>query len=241
MVPREALDDAERTLNQHGWLPEPLDPYDRLYYRDWMHEIPPLRHVKRGSVLDVHHTILPPTSKPKPDVRKLWQAAIPVTEFEEIYVLAPTDMVLHSATHLFFEGELTNGLRDLVDVDDLIRHFSSQDAAFWQDLVDRAFELTLAQPLFYGLRYAQRILGTPVPEFVQKAIARTGPTAVMQPLMDALFDRALMPNHPTCSDPATPMARWLLYVRAHYLRMPLRMLVPHLTRKGWRRVSALTP
>jgi hypothetical protein len=59
----------------------------------------------------------------------------------------------------------------------------------------------------------------------------------MRPVMDALFDRALMPDHSTCSDRFTPTARWLLYVRAHYLRMPLRLLVPHLVRKAWRRAK----
>jgi hypothetical protein len=38
-------------------------------------------------------------------------------------------MVLHSATHLFYDGELNHGLRDLVDLDDLLRHFSGADAA----------------------------------------------------------------------------------------------------------------
>lgn len=236
MVPQTELVRAERILVAHAWFPGKLDEYDRRYYREWMHEIPPLRHIKRGSVLDVHHTILPPTSKPKPDARKLLAAAVPVEGFEEIYVLAPADMVLHSATHLFYDGELSHGLRDLVDLDDLVRHFSGQDPGFWQALVDRAFEMELAPPLYYGLRYAQRFLGTPVPEFVKDAVARAGPLRAMRPVMDALFDRALMPDHSTCSDWLTPTARWLLYVRAHYLRMPLRLLIPHLTRKAWRRV-----
>jgi hypothetical protein len=237
MVPQTELLRAERILVAHAWFPGKLDEYDKRYYREWMHEIPPLRHIKRGSVLDVHHTILPPTSKPKPDARKLLAAAVPVVGFEEIYVLAPADMVLHSATHLFYDGELNHGLRDLVDLDDLLRDFSAKDPGFWQALVDRAFEMELAQPLFYGLRYAQRFLGTPVPEFVRKAIARAGPSRVMRPVMDALFDRALMPDHATCSDWFTPTARWLLFVRSHYLRMPLRLLIPHLTRKAWRRVK----
>jgi hypothetical protein len=32
----------------------------------------------------------------------------------------------------------------------------------------------------------------------------------------------------------TGFARWLLYVRGHYRRMPLRLLVPHLVRKAVR-------
>jgi hypothetical protein len=237
MVPQAELLRAERILVANAWFPSKLDEYDKRYYREWMHEIPPLRHIKRGSVLDVHHTILPPTSKPKPDARKLLAAAVRVEGYEEIYVLAPADMVLHSATHLFYDGELNHGLRDLVDLDDLLRNFSAQDAGFWQALVDRAFEMELAQPLFYGLRYAQRFLGTPVPALVQEAVARAGPSRAMRPVMDSLFDRALMPDHSTCSDWFTPTARWLLYVRSHYLRMPLRLLVPHLTRKAWRRVK----
>jgi hypothetical protein len=46
---------------------------------------------------------------------------------------------------------------------------------------------------------------------------------------------ALRPNHPSCDGPWTPLARWLLYVRAHWLRMPLRLLLPHLLRKAWER------
>ena len=235
MVPQADLARVERTLAASGWLPSKIDAYDTRYYREWMHEIPPLRHIKRGSVLDVHHTILPPTSKPRPDARQLLAAAIPIEGLDGIYVLAPTDMVLHSATHLFYDGELHHGLRDLVDLDDLLRHFGARDAGFWQALVDRAFEMELAQPLFYGLRYAQRFLETPVPEPVLQAMKCAGPSRLMRPVMDALFDRALMPDHSTCSDRLTPMARWLLYVRAHYLRMPLRLLIPHLARKSlWR-------
>jgi hypothetical protein len=236
MVPLGAIDAAERALLIHGWLPGQLDDYDQRYYREWMHEIPPLRHIKRGSVLDVHHTILPPTSKPKPDARKLLEAAVPVEGYEDLYVLAPADMVLHSATHLFYDGELNHGLRDLVDLDDLLKHFGETQVGFWPALVARAFEMQLARPLHYALRYANRILGTKVPAEVDHALRDAGPNRLMRPVMDALFDRALLPDHATCSDWLTPTARWLLYVRAHHLRMPMRLLVPHLARKAWRRV-----
>jgi hypothetical protein len=146
-------------------------------------------------------------------------------------------MILHSTTHLFFDGEFHHGLRDLVDLDDLVRHFAAQDAGFWATLADRAFEMDLARPLHYGLRYAQRILGTPVPAEVTAALRSAGPNPLLRPVMDALFSRALMPEHPSCSDALTPLSRWLLYVRGHYLRMPLRLLIPHLTRKAWRRAE----
>ncbi len=47
------------------------DPYDDLYYRQWMHELPPLVHGERGRMVDVHHTILPLTARPTPDAQAL--------------------------------------------------------------------------------------------------------------------------------------------------------------------------
>ena len=119
MVPRQALDGAEAALQAAGWRPIKLDPYDQRYYRTWMHELPPLVHSERGTVVDLHHTILPPTSRLKPDPAKLWSAAQPLGT-GPLHVLAPPDMVLHSAAHLFHDGDLRFSLRDLVDIADLL-------------------------------------------------------------------------------------------------------------------------
>ena len=115
MVPRQALDGAEAALEAAGWRPIKLDPYDQRYYRTWMHELPPLVHPERGTVVDLHHTILPPTSRLKPDPAKLWSAAQPLGT-GPLHVLAPPDMVPHSAAHLFHDGDLRLSLRDLVDM-----------------------------------------------------------------------------------------------------------------------------
>ena len=67
--------------------------------------------------------------------------------------------------------------------------------------------------------------------------ARWQPPALKLKFFDALFLRALMPDHPSCDGPLTGLARWLLYARAHYLRMPLPLLLPHLIRKAFYRPS----
>jgi hypothetical protein len=56
--------------------------------------------------------------------------------------------------------------------------------------------------------------------------------------MAALLKRALRPDHPDCDTPGTRLARWLLYVRSHLLRMPWRQVLPHLLRKAWMRRRA---
>jgi hypothetical protein len=149
-------------------------------------------------------------------------------------------MVIHSATHLFHEGEFRRGLRDLLDLDRLLRFYGETEQEFWEKLVPRADELALAQPLFYALRYTQRIFLTPIPEAVLLASERAKPAGrIRKKIMDSLFLRALMPEHASCDDHFTAIARFCLYVRSHYLRMPLYLLIPHLIRKAWkRRVSS---
>ena len=234
LVPKARLDAVEQALGLRGWVLTHLDAYDQRYYRQWMHELPPLRHIKRKTVLDVHHTILPETSRLCPDPRKLIAAAQPLEGQGCLKILAPADMVLHSATHLFHDGELDHGLRDLVDIDSLLRHFG-RDETFWPELVERARELDLIRPLYYALRYTQAILGTPVPEATQQDIRIGCPGGFAPALMDALFIRGLAPEHPSCDTPFTGLARWLLYVRSHGLRMPMHLLIPHLIRKAVRR------
>jgi hypothetical protein len=232
LVPKGQLNQAEAALRLHGWASSHHDAYDQRYYRIWMHELPPMMHLKRQSVLDVHHNILPETARVHPDPGKLIEAAVPVGEDPSVKVLAPADMVLHSATHLFHEGELEHGLRDLADLDGLLRHFGDSPS-FWSALALRAQELELTRPLFYALRYANLVLGTPLPESVTGNQTVSRPPWPLVAVMDALYGRALAPVHPSCSDWLTGAARWLLYVRAHWLRMPPWRLVHHLYHKAF--------
>lgn len=232
LVPKAHLDEAERYMIRAGWMTTHHDEYDQRYYRNWMHELPPMKHGRRGTVVDMHHTILPETARLHPDPEKLLARRQPLPGYRHLYTLSNVDMVLHSATHLFHDGELENGLRDLVDLDALLRHFGTTDG-FWDELVERAAELELGRPLHYALRYTTRFLQTPVPEVARKGAAALGrPAAPQSHLMDTLLRRALMPDHISCDDALTPLARWLLYVRSHYLRMPLHLLLPHLVRKA---------
>lgn len=231
LVPAERIDEVEAVLLRHGWQAAEMDPYDQRYYREWMHEIPPLSHPRRGSTLDVHHTIIPPTARRNVDARLLFDAAIEV--MPGVRVLAPVDMVIHSATHLFHEGEFGHGLRDLWDLHQLMSEFAASDTGFWEVLGRRAAELDLVDPLCYGLRYAKRCFATPVPDALLDELTRLRRGRAPLAVMDLLFDRVFVPDHPDCLLPGTALARFSLYVRSHHLRMPLRLLLPHLARKAW--------
>jgi hypothetical protein len=231
LVPRERINQAEAALMMHGWATSHHSAYDDRYYRAWMHELPPMQHGRRMTVVDVHHAILPTTASSKPDSAKLIAAARPLPERPGVLVLAPADMVIHSACHLFHEEELEKGLRDLSDLDLLLRDFAALPG-FWQALLARASELDLERAVFYALRFSTQLLGTPVPPATLQAAARFAPAPPTMRLMDALYGRALLPDHPSCDDGYTRLARRLLFVRAHWLRMPPGLLARHLAHKA---------
>ena len=233
LVPKDRLDEVESLLMRHGWVSNHHDAYDQRYYRQWMHELPPMQHMRRATVIDVHHAILPETAAARPDPARLRAAARPIPGAPGLAVLAPCDMVLHSATHLFYEGEYDHGLRDLFDLHRLLCHFGATEPGFWAALPQRAQELELTRPLFYALRYCSRLLGTPVPAAAVEAAAGGRPQRVLLCLMDGLFTRALRPMHPGCADLMTPVADGLLYIRGNWLRMPPLMLSRHLFHKAF--------
>ena len=234
MVPRESLDRVESALFAAGWISEERDPYNQRYYREWMHEIPPLRHVQRNTYIDLHHTITPPTSRFNVDGAQLLDKAIPLPGYTGLQTLAPTDMVLHSAVHLFAEGEFSHGLRDLLDMNDLLKHFEVQPS-FWTDLLERSQALRLQIPLFHALFHLKRLFGTSPPAHLEQEIAGLGPNALSRGFMAWALGLALRPIYPACNTRWTALARWMLYIRSHALRMPLHLVIPHLVRKAWMR------
>lgn len=231
LVPKSQIDAAEAALMLGGWVSGQRSAYDQRYYRQWMHEIPPMTHVLRQTVLDLHHNLLPETARIRTRPELILNSALPLPEFPRFGIPTPTDLVLHSATHLFHEGEWEHGLRDLVDLDALLRDFG-RASGFWGELLDRAAALNLGRPLFYGLRYCRRLLGTPIPdEVLQRCPSRPGERAAAA--MDAFFVPAFSTAHHSCRLPGSRAAALALYVRSHWLRMPPRLLLPHLAQKFW--------
>lgn len=231
LVPQRQLEEAESALIITGWVSTALDSYDQKYYRQWMHELPAMQHMFRGTTLDVHHTIIPPTSRLKPNPALLIEASIELPASPGVRILCPTDMVLHSATHLFHEGEPDNLLRDLTDLDALLRTFA-MDNSFWKDLVARTEQLQLRQPLALALRYTSHFFNTPIPTETLEKVNRWSSHSLEQWLLDLIYLRVLRPQHETSDDRLSPAARKLLYLRAHWLRMPPHLLAYHLGHKA---------
>jgi hypothetical protein len=233
LVPHARLPEVEATLMLSGWATTHHDPYDQRYYRRWMHELPPMLHIRRMTLLDVHHAIVPATADLKPSSTALLEAAVPLPGYPGVRVLAPADMILHSATHLFYNEEFSHGLRDMSDLDLLLCHFM-QTPDFWSMLLGRAHELGLLRPLHYCLRYCLRLFATPIPGDVLKQVEAQGARGSASRLMDRLWLKVLGSLHPSARDSGSAVAAQLLYLRAHWHRMPPWLLAYHLCMKSLR-------
>jgi Uncharacterised nucleotidyltransferase len=221
LVARQDLPEVEAALLAAGWEWVKPDPYDDAYYREHMHELPPLIHKERDRMIDVHHTILPLTARRRPD------AAGMLAEAESLgsglCVLCPTDMVCHSAAHLFADGDLAGGLRNLWDIHCLFGEFADPEFQFFQSLEKRAKQHGLLDAVIRAAILATHLYSTEIPTKRFR----------MPTLADRLFIRRL-----TARDgwgrPTRKFIRLLFYIRSHWLRMPPLMLAKHLWMK-WRK------
>jgi Uncharacterised nucleotidyltransferase len=159
-------------------------------------------------MIDVHHTILPLTARIMPDAASLLADSIEIAP--GVRVLSPNDMLVHAAAHLFADGDLAGGMRNLWDVHCLAGQFGTTG------LSQRAAHHGLTKEVARALRLAAALYGdgarlSPIDHaYLRRLTARDG------------WGRA------TC-----PVTRLVFYVRSHWLRMPPMMLAKHLWTK-WR-------
>jgi hypothetical protein len=217
LVPRDLLAAAEVALLGAGWEWVKDDPYDQAYYRDHMHELPPLIHSARDRMIDVHHTILPLTARPRPDAAALVADAVDIGA--GLAILSPTDMICHAAAHLIADGDLAGGLRNLWDIDRLLRHFSVSVPNFWSSLTLRAQQHQLWFAVHRAARLAHALYTTPLPE---SWVIRDG--------SDTLFLAHLLARDDWGRE-RRPVLRLFFYIRSHWMRMPPLKLARHLWTK----------
>lgn len=210
LVPRDALDAVEAALLTAGWEWVKPDPYDDAYYRQWMHELPPMIHRERDRMIDVHHTILPLTARQTPDAGALIANSVELPD--GLRVLSPDDRIVHAAAHMLADGDLAGGLRNLWDIHCLLGELP--DAA----ALDRRGAL-------HGLR-------SHVAQAVRLARHMYGEGAPL-PVADRLIVARLLARNEWGQE-TRKVLRFGFYLRSHWLRMPPAMLMRHLFTK-WRK------
>ena len=213
LVPRDSMDAVENHLIAAGWEWVKSDPYDDAYYRQWMHELPPLIHRDRDRMIDVHHTVLPLTATQTPDAEAMIADAVPVSD--GLYILSSEDRVCHAVAHMLADGDLAGGLRNLWDIYCLL---GEADPAALETRAER-------HGLLPHVRQARRL-----------ADALYGEGRTRLTLWDRIVIARLLARDGWGRETRKGL-RFAFYLRSHWLRMPPLMLARHLLtkwRKGYR-------
>jgi len=174
-----------------------------------------MEHVRRHTVCDLHHAINPPVSRYYIDPEKLFAHLVEV--LPGIHVLSPLDRIIHCALHLLQEGEPKKLLRDLYDLHLLIQQHLADEPDLVPLLV-RADELRVGRPTRCAVGAAQNL-------FAEPSAHRHGSWLQTQ------VERAALSGGEGATGDV--VAGWAVLAHSHWMKMPLRLLVPHLARKTW--------
>jgi hypothetical protein len=80
-----------------------------------------------GLPLEIHWTLLEEDEPFNIDTAELWQRAIPAkVAGVEVLALSPEDFAAHLCLHFTYQHHLSLGLKGLLDVADVLRHFQGQ-------------------------------------------------------------------------------------------------------------------
>lgn len=217
LVTKSELKPLEQALRRAGFEDHiaTMNPYDQAYYRNYMHELPPLIHKDRRTLIDVHHALTPITARVRENTGEMIKKSVQV-ENMPLRIFAPKDRFLHAALHNLYDDSFANPLRHMLDLYHIYQALSDQDR---KDLTDRAVTLNLTKPYLM----AQRLL------YQCFDIAPVGKIQNNLDFWMASVMYLCVKNGRTEGVPG-----FILYLRSHFLRMPIAMLMRHLSSKSRR-------
>ena len=174
-----------------------------------------MTHVRRQTVLDLHHAIIPVVSRFAFSSELLLRDTIELAP--GLHVLSPFDRIIHCAVHAVIEGESGKILKDLYDLFLLLEQHapltSQKDRVF-----ARAESLGLAGLTRPPVEAATRIFCNAETPAVSTRIA--------QWLIDVATETGETPSI------RTRIARSALLGYSHWIKMPVGLLIPHLVKKS---------
>lgn len=224
LISEEQLEKAEELLKAAGWAfdESAQEAYDQNYYRKHMHELPPLRHSIRFTLLDVHHQLLPPTARLKIQNAPFFEAAEHL-EDSFIKTLSLVDLFIHSAIHAFADGNFDTPVRNLVELHSLL---ADLEAISDETLIERIKLIGAEQPCAYAFALLADILLSARAVKLLASLDGVPSKTVLSWFIDRLN-----------GDKTKKSTKVFLYLRSHLLRMPLYKLIPHLMVKAVKRLG----
>ncbi|CAA0362485.1 conserved hypothetical protein [Alteromonas infernus] len=236
LVEKNFLDDAEFWLFINGFAVSVSDEYDDYYYRQWMHELPPFVNSKSGLVVDLHHNLLPISSKRHINASLIVDNGVELEQ--NLIVPNDEDLIIHSAVHLIQDSVFNRSLRDLCDQYWLLKDFIEQNGTS-ASLLERAKSLSLGIDLAKSLSLMSEVLGrslsTEELAFVGQMLRRKRLWIVEKKCY------VIMLHQPVVSEWKAKhhAASLYLFVKSHLIKMPIKLLVKHAVIKSYKRIIGL--
>jgi hypothetical protein len=153
--------------------------------RDIKH-VPPL--MKKGApIVELHWTILEEDEPFAIGVEGMWARSVPAEiAGASVRGLSVEDLLLHLSLHLTYQHRLAIGVRNLYDIDAVIR----RGGVDWTRLVTTAREWGAERVTWLTLRLLQEIAGTPLPcEVLERLLPVTPDLAIVEEARRQLLER----------------------------------------------------
>ncbi|GAC33127.1 nucleotidyltransferase family protein [Paraglaciecola polaris] len=235
LVPKADLESVENALKLDGWIEKVLDDYDQQYYRKWAHELAPFTHPERGATLDVHHTIIPPISGITVPESFLFNENIVLEDGKE--TLSESMVILHCLVHLFYNEDYEKSFRDILDIHLLLLDYERNEDI--SQICVLARNLGFNKEFYYACSITDQLFRTQRVAAVNSCITPFIDTRLTNFFIRNIILAALIPSHDLLDKRWNKLARYIMFLRGHFLKMPLGVLVPHFWVKSRRALVML--
>lgn len=221
----EELQTAEQLLHWSGWHFDKDNEYDLHYYRAWMHELPPLYHAQAPLAVDLHHQLVPPVSRMAFSPALLSDHLEPFDDYNVYRLTRPVQMV-HTSLHMLTNDDFSGLNRDLVDFYLLIKDSKDPDRVI-RDALGFAQKANVETHLKRAVRLASRLFGNIISDDILQQVRCKSP---VERWVDSLY-LGVIEASAAGDTPRETWQQWVLWCRAHYLKMAMPVLVTHAMHK----------
>nr|WP_252729390.1 nucleotidyltransferase family protein [Aliiglaciecola lipolytica] len=231
LVNKNDLTAAEAHVKKNRWQSETLNDYDEKYYRDWAHEIPPLIHINRATVVDMHHNLYPPISGRAINIKKFISSRQKMQS--GCFVLEPATTVMHSIIHMFANEDSSSWMRDLYDIILLIKE--NESVEFWKVLMESSQQTDFDFEFEFVccIKALQHYSNLNIPTDVVSYINDYRLTKLQRWLIQNAILPSIAPEHSLVMSSKIKWAKTIVYFRGHWIKMPFAVLCKHFAFKSF--------
>ncbi|QDV82877.1 nucleotidyltransferase family protein [Planctomycetes bacterium TBK1r] len=210
LVRQQDLDRVDRLMRENEFAPNDSNSErDEQYYRRWLHELAPRRHVYRGIEIDLHFRLLPVCDPFSFETNEFIERSRPI-EGGPYRWLDPVDGVIHSTINLGHTGEYRRAFRDLWDLRHLIEQADDVTDFDWSELATRTVSLGLIKTVTGVLVLASELIGLSIPEGWVREISGKSESDVRQSMVYRLMRSAALPSGRAYRSRRRRVANWFM-------------------------------